>query len=201
MWKSGNVDGVIDTTSRKAYSHPPLISQEQPLSMRISCDLFKKLPFIVSLPNLKFQPLLDDRLIAILKLDIGIYNVGIKVSKCILVNLLESLSCDNNSFKSKSTLWMISNTLLAIAPSIVYTWISNEVTHCVNSSVTWWPQNFNHVNFFKSPHSTVCPFVVSKAIRLLTTLVLLCSCHSWINCLPKLNSLCFWFYLDVFHVC
>jgi hypothetical protein len=82
----GKVDVVVDTISWKAYFDHPLISQEQPLSMRILCDLFKKLPLIVSLPNLKVRPLLDDRLMAILKLDIGIYNIGIKVSKCILVN-------------------------------------------------------------------------------------------------------------------
>jgi hypothetical protein len=27
----------------------------------------------------------------------------------------------------------------------VYTWSSNQLTHCVNLSVTWWPQTFNHV--------------------------------------------------------
>jgi hypothetical protein len=71
--------------------------------------------------NLEVRPLLDDRLMAILKLDIGIYNIGIKVSKCILVDLLEHLSCGNNSFRSKSTLWMISDTSLAIALPCVYT--------------------------------------------------------------------------------
>jgi hypothetical protein len=75
---------------------------------------------MVSFSTLKVRPLFDDRLMAILKLDIGSYNIGIKVSKCILVNLLESLSYGNNSFKSKSTLWMISETSLAIAPSFVY---------------------------------------------------------------------------------
>jgi hypothetical protein len=35
-------------------------------------------------------------------------------------------------------------TLLASDPSFVYTWISIEVIHCVNSSVTWWPKVFNH---------------------------------------------------------
>jgi hypothetical protein len=44
---------------------------------------------MVSLSNLKVRPLLDDRFMAILKLDVDIYNIGIKVSKCILVNLLE----------------------------------------------------------------------------------------------------------------
>jgi hypothetical protein len=39
MWKSSNVDVVVDTASRKAYCHHPLMFQEQPLSMRISCDL------------------------------------------------------------------------------------------------------------------------------------------------------------------
>jgi hypothetical protein len=71
---------------------------------------------MVSFFNPEVQSLLDDRLMANLKLDIGIYNIGIKVSKCILVNLLEPLSCGNNSFKSKSTLWMISDTSLAIVP-------------------------------------------------------------------------------------
>jgi hypothetical protein len=71
--------------------------------------------------NLEVRPLLDDRFMANLKLDIGIYNIGIKVSKCIQVNLLESLACGNNSFRSKSTLWMISDTSLAIAPFFVYT--------------------------------------------------------------------------------
>jgi hypothetical protein len=132
---------VVDTISRKAYFHHPLISQEQPLSMRNLCSLFKKLPLLFL-----FQwPLLDDRLMAILKLDIGIYNIGIKISKCILVNFLESLSCVNNSFWSKTTVWMISDISLAIAPSFVHTWISNEVIHCVNSSVTWWPKTFNRV--------------------------------------------------------
>jgi hypothetical protein len=121
-----------------------------------SCPLWSLFP--VSKSNL--------HLMTILKLDIGIYYIGTKVSKCNLVNFLESLSCGNNSFWSKPTVWMISDTLLAIAPSFVYTWISNEVTHCVNSSVTWWPQNFNHVNFFESPRSTVRPIMVSKAIPL-----------------------------------
>jgi hypothetical protein len=65
---------------------------------------------MVSLSNLKVQPSLDDRSMVILKLDIAIYNIGIKVSKCILVNLLESLSCGNNSFRIKSTLRMIFHT-------------------------------------------------------------------------------------------
>jgi hypothetical protein len=49
--KFGKVDAVVDTISRKAYCHHPLMSQEQPLSMRISYDLFKKLPLMVSLYN------------------------------------------------------------------------------------------------------------------------------------------------------
>jgi hypothetical protein len=44
---------------------------------------------------------------AILKLDIGIHNIGIEVSKCILINLVELSSCGKNSFWSKSTSWMI----------------------------------------------------------------------------------------------
>jgi hypothetical protein len=120
--KFGKVDVVIDTISRKAYfDHPPLISQEQPLSMRILCGLFKKLPLMVSLSNFKVRPLLDDRLMAIIKLDIGIYNIEIKVSKCTLVNLVESFPCGNNSFRINSTLWIISDTLLATASSFVYT--------------------------------------------------------------------------------
>jgi hypothetical protein len=110
------------------------------------CDWSLRLPHMVSLSNLWVWPLLDDRLMAILKLDIDIYNIGIKVSKCNLVNLLESLSCGNNSFRSKSTVWMISNTSLSIASPFVYTWSSNQLKHCVNSSITWWPQTFNHVN-------------------------------------------------------
>jgi hypothetical protein len=39
---------------------------------------------------------------AILKLDIGIYNLGIKVSKYILVNLVEPSPCGNNSLGSNS---------------------------------------------------------------------------------------------------
>jgi hypothetical protein len=35
--------------------------------------------------------------------------------------------------------WSSSLRLLSLPP-FVYTWISIEVTHCVNSSVTWWPQ-------------------------------------------------------------
>jgi hypothetical protein len=65
--------------------------------------------------------LLDDRLMAILKHDIGIFNIRSKAAKCISVNLLELFSCGNNSFRSKSTLWMIADTLLAIAPSFGYT--------------------------------------------------------------------------------
>jgi hypothetical protein len=110
---------------------------------------------MVSLSNLEVWPLLDDQLMAILKLDIGIYNTRIKVSKCILVNFLESLSCGNNSFWSKPTVWMISDTSLAIAPSFVYTWISNEVIHCVNSSVTWWPKTFNRVYSWVTPFNGV----------------------------------------------
>jgi hypothetical protein len=72
-------------------------------------------------------------------------NIRNTTSKCILANLLESLSYGNNSFRIKSTLWMISNTSLAIAPLFVYTWISNQLTHCVNSSVTWWPKTFIRV--------------------------------------------------------
>jgi hypothetical protein len=60
--------------------------------------------------NLEVRPLLDDRLMATLKLDIGIYNIGIKVSKCIIFNLVEPSSCVNNSFWSKPTLWMIFHT-------------------------------------------------------------------------------------------
>jgi hypothetical protein len=47
---------------------------------------------------------------------------------------------------------MISDTSLAIAPSFVYTWISSQLIHCVNSSVTWWPNTFNHECF------TILPF-------------------------------------------
>jgi hypothetical protein len=43
---------------------------------------------MVSLFNHEVQSLLDDRLMAILKLDIGIYNIGSKAAKCILVDLL-----------------------------------------------------------------------------------------------------------------
>jgi hypothetical protein len=118
--KFGKVDDVVDTISRKAYWHNPLISQKQPLSIRIFVWLIQKVALMVSLSNLKVRPLLDDRLMAILKLDIGIYNIGIKISKYILVNLQESLSCGNNSFKSKSTMWMISDTLLATTPSPVF---------------------------------------------------------------------------------
>jgi hypothetical protein len=39
LFEIRQVDVVVDTISRKAYFHPPLMSQEQPLSMRISCDL------------------------------------------------------------------------------------------------------------------------------------------------------------------
>jgi hypothetical protein len=38
----GKVDVEVDTTSRKAYCHHPLISQEQPLSMRIPCVTYPK---------------------------------------------------------------------------------------------------------------------------------------------------------------
>jgi hypothetical protein len=62
------------------------------------CGLFKKLPLMVSLSNFKVRPLLDIRLMAILKVDFGIYNIGIKVSKCILVSLVEPSPCGNNSF-------------------------------------------------------------------------------------------------------
>jgi hypothetical protein len=65
---------------------------------------------MVSLSNLRVRPLLDDQLMAILKFDIGIYNIGIKVSKCNLVDLLEYLSCGNNFFRIKSTMWMIFHT-------------------------------------------------------------------------------------------
>jgi hypothetical protein len=64
--------------------------------------------------NLEVRPLLDDQLKACYKLDIGIYNIKEnirrKTSKCILANLLESLFRGNNSFRSKSTLWMIFDT-------------------------------------------------------------------------------------------
>jgi hypothetical protein len=118
--KSGEVDVVVGIISRKAYCHNPLISQKQPLSIRIFVWLIQKVALMVSLFNLKVRPLLDDQLMAILKLDIGIYNIGIKISKYILVNLQEYLSCGNNSFKSKSTMWMISDTLLATTPSPVF---------------------------------------------------------------------------------
>jgi hypothetical protein len=52
-------------------------------------------------------------------------------------------------------MWMISDTLLATAPFFVYTWFSNEVIHCVNSLVTWWPQNFNHVYSWVTPFNGV----------------------------------------------
>jgi hypothetical protein len=115
LWKFGKVDVVVDTTNQKAYCHYPFMSHEQPLSMRFSCDLFKKLLLMVSL-NLEVRPLHDDRLMATLKLDIGIYNIGIKVSKCIIFNLVEPSSCVNNSFWSKPTLWMIFHTW-SVSPS------------------------------------------------------------------------------------
>jgi hypothetical protein len=161
---------VVDTISWKAYFDHPLISQEQLHSMRISCGLFKKLPLMVSLSNLKIWPLLDNRLMAILNLDIGIYNIGNKVSKCFLVNLLESFSYGNNSIISKSTLWMVSDTLLATAPFFVYTWISNEVIHCVNLSVTWWPQTFNHVYSWVTPFNGVPPSWYQKQFHSMATL-------------------------------
>jgi hypothetical protein len=35
LFEIWQVDVVVDTISRKAYFHPPLISQEQPHSMRM----------------------------------------------------------------------------------------------------------------------------------------------------------------------
>ena len=40
LCKSDKVDVVVDTISRQAYYHNLLSQQEQPLSMRILCDLF-----------------------------------------------------------------------------------------------------------------------------------------------------------------
>jgi hypothetical protein len=100
---------------------------------------------MVSFYNPEVRPLLDDRLMAILKLEIGIYNIGIKVSKCTLINLVEPSPCGNHTFWIKSTLWMISDTSLAIALPCVYTWSSDQLIHCVISSVTWWPKTFNRV--------------------------------------------------------
>jgi hypothetical protein len=40
LLKFGKVDVVVDTISQKAYFHPPLFSQEKPLSMRNLCNLF-----------------------------------------------------------------------------------------------------------------------------------------------------------------
>jgi hypothetical protein len=73
---------------------------------------------MVSLSNLKVRPLLDDRLMAILKLDIGIYNVGIKVSKCILVDLLELFSMSTNLSGAHPPLWMIFHTPSASRSSL-----------------------------------------------------------------------------------
>jgi hypothetical protein len=101
---------------------------------------------MVSLSNLKIRPLLDDRLMAILKLDMGIYNIGIKVSKCILVDLLELFSMSTNLSGAHPPPWMILHTCKCFTLPFVYTWRSSQLKHCVNSSVTWWPQTFNHVN-------------------------------------------------------
>jgi hypothetical protein len=112
--------------------------------------ILKVTPYGLS-SNLKVRPLLDDRLMAILKLDIGIYNIVIKVSKCILVILLESLTCGNHSFRSKST--PVDNLLHSKCSTLpfVYTWSSNQLKHCVNLSVTWWPKTFNRV--YSSSHA------------------------------------------------
>jgi hypothetical protein len=53
-----------------------------------------------------------------LKLDIGIYNIGIKVSKCILVNLLESLS--QQLLLDQTTMWMIFHTSSASPSPVLY---------------------------------------------------------------------------------
>jgi hypothetical protein len=59
--------------------------------------------------------------------------------------------------------------------------------------------DFQSWEFYESPNSTVCPFVVPKAICLLATLVLPCSRHSWITCLtilklpiPSITLECSW---------
>jgi hypothetical protein len=44
----GKVDVEVDTTSRKAYWHTSLISQEQPHSMRILVSLILKATLMVS---------------------------------------------------------------------------------------------------------------------------------------------------------
>jgi hypothetical protein len=68
-----------------------------------------------------------------------------KAAKCILVNLIESPSCGNNSIRSTSTPWLIFHTRKCFTLPFVYTWSSNQLTHCVNLSVTWWPKTFNRV--------------------------------------------------------
>jgi hypothetical protein len=72
--------------------------------------LILEVNLMVSLSNLKVRPLLDDRLMAILKLDIGIYNIGIKVSKCILVDLLELFFMSTNLSGAHPPPWMIFHT-------------------------------------------------------------------------------------------
>jgi hypothetical protein len=44
LCKSGKVDVVVDTISQKTYCHHPLISQEQPLSIKILSDYSSSSP-------------------------------------------------------------------------------------------------------------------------------------------------------------
>jgi hypothetical protein len=83
--------------------------------------------------------------------------------------------------------WSFTHHWTLFHPPFVCTCISNVLTHCVNLSVTWWPQNFNHLCFFESPLSKVCSFMVSKAIQLHGNLVLSCSNQAWSSYLPKLE--------------
>jgi hypothetical protein len=80
--------------------------------------LILEVNLMVSLSNLKVRPLLDDRLMAILKLDIDIYNIGIKVSKCILVDLLELFSMSTNLSGGHPPPWMIFHTPSASRSSL-----------------------------------------------------------------------------------
>jgi hypothetical protein len=61
------------------------------------------------------------------------------------------LYCGNNSFWIKSTPWMIFHTCKCLTLPFVYTWISCQLIHCVNLSITWWPNTFNHECFTSCP--------------------------------------------------
>jgi hypothetical protein len=57
---------------------------------------------------------------------------------------------------------MIFHTCKCFTLLFVYTWCSSQLTHCVNSSVTWYPKNFNHVCSMSRPIQRCAPSLYQR---------------------------------------